>query len=43
MMSVEKMYCNESQKSLGQQLLFEVSVFRFQLHFSMTFIMMDIQ
>ena len=29
LMSIEKMYCNESQKSLSQQLLFEVSVFRF--------------
>ena len=29
LMSIEKMYYNESRKSLSQQLLFEVSVFRF--------------
>ena len=28
-MSIEKMYCNESRKSLSQQLLLEVSIFRF--------------
>ena len=28
-MSKEEMYCNESWKSLGPQLLFEVSLFRF--------------
>ena len=30
--SLEKMYCNKSRKSLYQQLLFEVSLFRF--HFA---------
>ena len=27
-MSIEKMYCNESKKSLSQQLLFQVSLFK---------------
>ena len=31
-MSVEKIYCNKSRKSLSQQLLFEVSLIRF--HFA---------
>ena len=28
-MSIENMYCNESQESLSSQLLFEASLFRF--------------
>ena len=30
LMSIEKIFCNESQKSLSQYLFFEVSLFRFQ-------------
>ena len=29
-MSIEKIYCNESQKSLSKQLLFEFSLLRFR-------------
>ena len=34
-MSIEKIYYNESRKSLGQVLLFEVSLFRFHSIFAL--------
>ena len=39
LISVEKTYCNESQKSVSQQLLFDVSLFKF--HFVSAFQYLD--
>ena len=39
LISIEKAYCNESQKSVRQQLLFDVSLFKF--HFVSAFQYLD--
>ena len=43
-MSIEKIYCNESRKSLSQQLLFKVSLRRFHFASALSiFIIMNFQ